>query len=66
MGLEDGFSPARLARNTRISEWVIRQYQSILTECENEPDYAPMFARLRERTGYLLVKRGRKEVCGRR
>ena len=66
MGLEDGFSPARLARNTRISEWVIRQYQSILTECANEPDYAPMFTRLRERMGYLLVKRGRKEVCGRR
>jgi hypothetical protein len=66
MGLEDGFSAARLARNTRISEWVIRQYVTIAQECADDPDYAPMFARLRERMGYLLVKRGRKEVYGRR
>lgn len=63
MGLEDGFSPARLARNTRISEWVIRQYQEIAEECAKDPDYAPMFERLRERMGYLLAKRGPEEVC---
>jgi hypothetical protein len=64
MGLEDGFSPARLARNTRISEWVIKQYQALAEEYAKDPDYAPMFARLRERMGYLLQKRGPEEGCG--
>lgn len=64
LGLEDGFSPARLARNTRLSEWVIREYKTLLEEYSKDPDYAPMFARLRERMGYLLQKRGPEEVCG--
>ena len=64
MGIEDGFSPARLARNTRISEWVIKQYQALAEDYAKDPDYAPMFARLRERMGYLLQKRGPEEGCG--
>ena len=64
MGLEDGFSPARLARNTRISEWVIKQYQALAEEYAKDPDYAPTFARLRERMGYLLKKGGRRRAVG--
>jgi hypothetical protein len=56
MGLEDGYSPARIARNTRLGEKLVEEYVFLYQRCSSLPEYAPVMARLRERLDYLLKK----------
>jgi hypothetical protein len=56
MGLEDGYSPARIARNTRLGEKLVEEYAFLYHRYSYLPEYAPVMARLRERLAYLLKK----------
>jgi len=56
MGLEDGYSTARIARNTRLGERLVEEYASLYRRYSPLAEYAPIIARLRERLDYLLKK----------
>jgi hypothetical protein len=56
MGLEDGYSTARIARNTRLGERLVEEYASLYRRYSPLADYAPIIARLRERLDSLLKK----------
>jgi len=56
MGLEEGYSPARIARNTRLGEKLVGEYAFLYHRYSSLPDYAPILGRLRERLAYLLKK----------
>jgi hypothetical protein len=56
MGLEDGYSPARIARNTRLGERLVEEYAFLYRRYSSLPEHAPVMARLRERLAYLLKK----------
>ena len=61
MGIEEGYSPERIARNTRLSRRLVKQYAEIYHGARDNPDYEMVFERLRDRLSYLLRLRGKKE-----
>lgn len=58
MAIEEGYSVPRIARNTKLSERIAREYKAIYDEYKNNTDYKVTFDRLRERLAYLLKKKG--------
>ena len=56
MGLEEGYSPARIARNARLSEKLVEEYAFLYHRYSSCLEYASIMARLRERLAYLLKK----------
>ena len=56
MGLDDGYSIARIARNTRMGEKLVEEYALLYQRYSSLAEYAPIIARLRERQAYLLKK----------
>lgn len=64
MGIKDGYSVERIARNTRLSERLTREYVAIHQEFSGHPDYQWSFERLSERLSYLLKKRALGEDGG--
>jgi hypothetical protein len=56
MGLEEGYSPARIARNAKLSEKLVEEYAILYHRYSSLPECALMMARLRERLAYLLKK----------
>lgn len=56
MGLEESYSPARIARNTRLGEKLADEYTFLYRSYSSLPDYTPIMGRLRERLAYLLKK----------
>jgi hypothetical protein len=56
MGLEEGYSPARIARNARLGEKLVEEYASLYRQYSSLPEYTPIMARLQERLAYLLKK----------
>ena len=56
MGLDDGYSIARIARNTRMGEKLVEGYTLLYHRDSSLAEYAPIITRLRERQAYLLKK----------
>lgn len=56
MALEEGYGPARIARNTKLSERLVKEYQAIYEEFKDNPEYQVTLGRLRERLAYLIKK----------
>lgn len=56
MGLEDGYSTMRIARNTRLGERLVEEYALLYRRYSSLPECATVMARLRERLAYLLKK----------
>lgn len=56
MGLGEGYSPARIARNARLGEKLVEEYAFLYHRYSSQPEYATVMARLRERLAYLLKK----------
>jgi len=57
MALEEGYGPVRIARNTKLSERTVKEYQALYEAYKDEPDYQVILGRLRERLSYLLKKK---------
>jgi len=62
MGIEEGYSPERIARNTKLSKGLVKQYARIYHEARDNPDYQIVFEKLRDRLNHLLRLRGKKEL----
>jgi hypothetical protein len=56
MGLDDGYSTARIARNTRMEEKLVEEYALLYYRYSSLGEYASIIARLRERQAYILKK----------
>ncbi len=56
MGLDDGYTPERIARNTRLGEKLVGEYAFLYRRYSALPDHATIMTRLRERQAYLLKK----------
>lgn len=56
MGLDDGYSTARIARNTRMGEKLAEKYALLYYRYSSLAEYASIIARLRERQASLLKK----------
>jgi len=66
MGLEEGYSAPRIARNTKLSERLVREYQALYAQYKDHHDYQATLNRLRERLAYLLKKTPDGEAFARR
>lgn len=56
MGLEDGYTTERVARNTRLGEKLVGEYAVLYRRYSTLPDHATIMSRLRDRQAYLLKK----------
>jgi hypothetical protein len=61
MGLEEGYSPVRIARNSKLSQKLVKEYQALYEEFKDQPDYQVKFESLRERLAYLIKKKELRE-----
>ncbi len=61
MGMEDGYSTMRIARNTRLGERLVEEYAILYRRYSSLPECATVMARLRDRLAYLLKKGGLEE-----
>ena len=63
MGIEDGFSAARIARNSKISERLVKEYQSLYLIFKDDPAYQSVLAQLKIRLAHLLKKNNKQEAA---
>lgn len=56
MGVDEGYSAARVARNCKLSERLVTDYQALYEKYKDKPDYKPRLDQLRDRLQYLLKK----------
>ena len=61
MGVDEGYSAARIARNCKLSERLVNEYQVLYEKHKDNPDYKPRLNQLRERLQYLLKKNSRRQ-----
>jgi len=64
LGVKEGYSVERIARNTRISERITREYVKLIESYSEDPEYEQIFDNLARRLDYLLKKRGPKAGGG--
>lgn len=57
MGIDEGYSVVRIARNTKLSERLVTEYQILYQQYREKPEYQPRLSQLKERLDYLLKKK---------
>lgn len=62
MGIEDGFSAARIARHSKMSERLVKEYQLLYNQFKDDPAYQPVLAQLKVRLAHLLKKNNTQEA----
>jgi len=62
MGIDEGYNAARISRNSKLSERLVKEYEALYKEYSDNPDYQVRINQLRDRLDYLLKKKNLKEV----
>lgn len=62
MGLDEGYSAARIARHSKLSERLVKEYQALYETYKDQPDYQATLGQLRGRLAYLLKKKNIEEA----
>jgi hypothetical protein len=62
MGLDEGYSAARIARHSKLSERLAKEYQALYETYKDKPDYQATLLQLRARLAYLLKKKNIEEA----
>lgn len=62
LGIEEGYSAARIARNTKLSERLVKEYEALYKGYKDNSDYQVRLNQLRDRLEYLLKKNELEEV----
>lgn len=57
MGRSEGYSAARIARNCKLSERLVKEYQTLYDEFKDNADYQVRLNLLKDRLAYLLKKK---------
>ena len=57
LGRDEGYSTARIARNCKMSERLVKEYQTLYDEFKDNADYQIRLNQLRDRLAYLLKKK---------
>jgi hypothetical protein len=60
MGRDEGYSAARIARNCKLSERLVKEYQVLYDEYKANADYQVRLNLLKDRLAYLLKKKTRE------
>jgi len=57
LGIDEGYSAARIARTSKLSERLVKEYQALYKQYKDIPDYQVRFTQLKSRLAYLLKKK---------
>ena len=60
MGRNEGYSAARIARNCKLSERLVKEYQMLYDEFKDNADYQVRLNLLKDRLAYLLKKKNQE------
>lgn len=60
MGRDEGYSTARIARNCKMSERLVKEYQMLYDEYKDNADYQVRLNLLQDRLAYLLKKKSQE------
>jgi hypothetical protein len=60
MGRNEGYSAARIARNCKMSERLVKEYQMLYDEFKDNADYQVRLNLLKDRLAYLLKKKNQE------
>ena len=61
MGLDEGYSVARISRHSKLSERLVKEYQVLYDEYKDNPDYQVRLSQLGARLAYLIKKKDVQE-----
>jgi hypothetical protein len=56
LGLRDGMTPARIARTTRLSPGLVKQYAELYQQAQQTPEFEPTLRMLEQRLSHLLSR----------
>jgi hypothetical protein len=62
MGLNEGYSAVRIARNCKLSEGLVKEYQTLYDEFKDNADYQVRLNLLKDRLAYLLKKKSQEAL----
>lgn len=57
MSIDEGYTAVRIARQCKLSERLVREYQTLYEAIKDHPDYRPRLTQLQDRLQYLLKKK---------
>lgn len=60
MGRDEGYSAVRIARNCKLSERLVKEYQTLYDEFKDNADYQVRLNLLKDRLAYLLKKKSQE------
>jgi hypothetical protein len=60
MGRDEGYSAVRIARNCKMSERLVKEYQMLYDEFKDNADYQVRLNLLQDRLAYLLKKKNQE------
>ncbi|MHA1280791.1 MAG: DUF1670 domain-containing protein [Candidatus Helarchaeota archaeon] len=61
MGIDEGYSATRIARHSKLSERLVKEYQALYYEYNGHTDYQVRLSQLQDRLAYLLKKKNLQE-----